>query len=112
MPNYTDTTKPQTTACWFGIRRTGKDLTTWEVEVREKEFANLAADDTDFERNAGGFSFQVNLDKVKEQFPLIDPATLEPTKELANYASLFALIQSAYLHEARKRDAAVLTPET
>ena len=109
MPNYTDTTKPQLTAAYFGIRRTGKDVGCWEVEVREVEYANLpdlAEGAPDFQRNAGGFSFQINPDKLGEEFPLIDPETLEPTKEMATYAQLFALVQSCYMHEARKRDKA------
>lgn len=107
MPNYTDTDKPQLTACYFGIRRTGKDIGVWEVEVREVEFANhdkLEAGAPDFQRNAGGFSFQVNMGKLGEEFALIDPATLEPSKDMATYAQLFALVQSCYMHEARKRD--------
>ena len=104
MPNYTDTDKPQLTAEFFGIRRRGKSLAEWEVEVREVEFANVEDTDRDFRRGAGGFSFGVDAGKCGEDFAVVDPETLEPTRQTATYGQLFALIQSAYMHEARKRD--------
>lgn len=99
--NYSDNTIPQMTARYFGIRRSGKSLLNWYVECLEREYANVTQDDNDFQKDLGGFSFTPNME---ETFPIFDPQTLEPTETTMTYAQLFGMIQSAYLHEAYKRD--------
>lgn len=43
-------------------------------------------------------------DNVAEAFAVLDPATGEPTGQTATYAELYALLHSAYIHVATKRD--------
>jgi hypothetical protein len=99
--NYSDNTKPQITARYFGIRRSGKSIASWTVDCLEREYVNVTQDDADFYKDLSGFNFTPDM---TEEFPIFDPITLEPTEAKVSYAQLFGMIQSAYLHEAYKRD--------
>jgi hypothetical protein len=105
--NYTDDTKPQTVARYLGIRRLGKSGLAWGIEVLEREYANMEPDDTDFSKDTAGFSTTIGAGDMTDEYPVVDPVTLEPTEgQTATIGQLFALVQSYYIHEARKRDAA------
>jgi hypothetical protein len=105
--NYTDTTKPQTKARFFGIRRADKSGYNWIVEILEREYANMYQDDTDFCKDTNGFNFKIGVENLMETFPILDMETLADTGQTATIAQVFALIQSAYIAKAKQRDDAL-----
>ena len=104
MKNYTDPTQPQTVARYFGIRRAGKSNLSWNVEILERDYANMTQDDTDFSKDSNGFSCSINAQNIADTFPIVDPETLEPTEQTITIGELFNLVQSFYIAEAHKRD--------
>ena len=105
--NYTDSTKPQTVARYFGITRQGKSGANWNVNTLEREYVNYAQDDTDFSKDTNGFSFDVSVSNLADTFPVVDPITLEPTEMTITIGQAMNIIQSLYIFKARQRDAGV-----
>lgn len=104
MRNYTDSTKPQTVARYFGIARQGKSGLNWTVNCLEREYVNYSQDDTDFFKDNNGFNFPISVSNLADSFPIVDPSTLEPTAMTMTIGEAMNIIQSMYIFKARERD--------
>lgn len=107
---YASTTVPYTTARFFGINRTSKDGLHWQVQVLEREYANVKAGDDDFMKDNNGFSFIVSPENLNKEFDVLGFFDMQPTGQKATMGQVFALVQSLYLAQAAERDVALELP--
>lgn len=102
---YTSTTESYTTAKQFNILRTNKDGMHWQVQVSERDYANVKSGDDDFHKDSGEFTFFVAPETLTEEFDILGFYDLQPTGQKTTIGQVFALVQSLYMNQAAKRDA-------
>jgi hypothetical protein len=81
------------------------------IEFIEQDVVILP-DGESMSREAGSVSETFTAENAATEFFIVDSATLEPTAQTATYWQVFGLLQSAYAHLAKARDAANVPPVT